>query len=124
MIEFAKRDSRRTIAEKRQQFESRLAKIKQDEERLKQAQDSQERPRKKQVRATLLLLLFTPECNVNGSPDQQSISELKSRQQSQSQLPTMMSNSFWTTMTVKPMRGKRQASLPELMVSPPALSLY
>ncbi|KAJ5767938.1 hypothetical protein N7533_000521 [Penicillium manginii] len=52
MIEFAKRDSRRTIAEKRQQFESRLAKIKQDEERLKQkqkqAQDTQERPRKKQ----------------------------------------------------------------------------
>jgi chromosome transmission fidelity protein 1 len=58
MIEFAKRDSRRTIAEKRQQFESRLAKIKQDEERLKQkqkqAQDTQERPRKKQVRATSL----------------------------------------------------------------------
>ncbi|KAJ5397223.1 hypothetical protein N7509_005336 [Penicillium cosmopolitanum] len=51
MIEFAKRDSRRTIAEKRQQFESRLAKIKQDEERLKQAQDSQERPRKKQPAA-------------------------------------------------------------------------
>ena len=49
MIEFAKRDSRRTIAEKRQAFETRLAKIKQDEERLKQAQDSQDRPRKKQV---------------------------------------------------------------------------
>jgi chromosome transmission fidelity protein 1 len=57
MIEFAKRDSRRTIAEKRQQFESRLAKIKQDEERLKQAHDSQERPRKKQVRVTLLFVI-------------------------------------------------------------------
>jgi len=49
MIEFAKRDSRRAIAEKRQEFEARLAKIKQEEERLKLAQDSQERPRKKQV---------------------------------------------------------------------------
>ena len=49
MIEFAKRDSRRSIAEKRQEFEARLAKIKQEEERLKLAHDSQERPRKKQV---------------------------------------------------------------------------
>lgn len=57
MIEFAKRDSRRTIAEKRQQFEARLAKIKQDEERLKQAQDSQERPRKKQVRGHFVYCL-------------------------------------------------------------------
>ncbi|KAJ5110761.1 Helicase-like DEXD box c2 type [Penicillium argentinense] len=48
MVEFAKRDSRRAIAEKRQEFELRLAKIKQDEERLKLAQESQERPRKKQ----------------------------------------------------------------------------
>ncbi|KAJ5233479.1 uncharacterized protein N7469_005245 [Penicillium citrinum] len=48
MIEFAKRDSRRAIAEKRQEFEARLAKIKQEEERLKLAHDSQERPRKKQ----------------------------------------------------------------------------
>ncbi|KAJ5999187.1 hypothetical protein N7451_006997 [Penicillium sp. IBT 35674x] len=48
MVEFAKRDSRRAITEKRQEFEARLAKIKQDEERLKQAQGSQERPRKKQ----------------------------------------------------------------------------
>lgn len=51
MIEYAKRDSRRAIAEKRQEFEARLAKIKQEEERLKSAQDSSERPRKKQVRS-------------------------------------------------------------------------
>lgn len=62
MIEFAKRNSRRTIAEKRQQFESRLAKIKQEEDRLKQA-DNQDRPRKKQVRlfhftGTLVLYLL------------------------------------------------------------------
>lgn len=50
MIEFAKRNSRRAIAEKRQEFEARLAKIKQEEERLKAGQDSSERPRKKQVR--------------------------------------------------------------------------
>lgn len=49
MVEFAKRDSRRAIAEKRQEFEARLARIKREEERLKQAQDSAERPRKKQV---------------------------------------------------------------------------
>lgn len=46
MIEFAKKDSRRAIADRRQEFESRLAKIKQEEERVKQAQD---RPRKRQV---------------------------------------------------------------------------
>jgi hypothetical protein len=51
MIEFAKRDSRRAIAEKRQEFEARLAKIKQEEERLKAVQHSSERPRKKQVRS-------------------------------------------------------------------------
>lgn len=49
MIEFAKRDSRRAIAEKRQEFEARLAKITQEEERLKAAQDNSDRPRKKQV---------------------------------------------------------------------------
>jgi chromosome transmission fidelity protein 1 len=49
MIEFAKRESRRAITEKRQEFEARLAKIRQEEERLKQAQGSAERPRKKQV---------------------------------------------------------------------------
>ncbi|KAJ6026751.1 hypothetical protein N7460_011568 [Penicillium canescens] len=48
MIEFAKRESRRAITEKRQEFEARLAKVRQEEERLKQAQDSAERPRKKQ----------------------------------------------------------------------------
>lgn len=48
MIEFAKKDSRRAIAEKRQEFEARLAKIKEEEERLK-ANAGQERPRKKQV---------------------------------------------------------------------------
>jgi chromosome transmission fidelity protein 1 len=49
MIEFAKRESHRAITEKRQEFEARLAKIRLEEERLKQAQDSAERPRKKQV---------------------------------------------------------------------------
>ena len=49
MIEHAKRESRRAITEKRQEFEARLAKIRQEEERLKQAQDSADRPRKKQV---------------------------------------------------------------------------
>ncbi|KAJ5116475.1 hypothetical protein N7456_000823 [Penicillium angulare] len=48
MIEFAKRDSRRAIAEKRQEFEARLAKIKQEEDRVRQAQGNQDRPRKKQ----------------------------------------------------------------------------
>ncbi|KAJ5510840.1 hypothetical protein N7453_002943 [Penicillium expansum] len=48
MIEHAKRESRRAITEKRQEFETRLAKIRQEEERLKQAQDSADRPRKKQ----------------------------------------------------------------------------
>ncbi|KAJ5335421.1 hypothetical protein N7452_007824 [Penicillium brevicompactum] len=43
-----KKESRRALTEKRQEFEARLAKIRQDEERLKQAQESVERPRKKQ----------------------------------------------------------------------------
>ncbi|KAJ5154120.1 uncharacterized protein N7500_009559 [Penicillium coprophilum] len=46
MIEHAKRESRRAITEKRQEFEARLAKIR-EEERLK-SQDSADRPRKKQ----------------------------------------------------------------------------
>lgn len=50
MVEFAKRDSRRAIAEKRHEFEARLARIKEEEERSKLAQDSSDRPRKKQVR--------------------------------------------------------------------------
>lgn len=49
MVEFAKKSSRRAIAEKRQEFEARLAKIKREEERLKQAATTQDRPRKKQV---------------------------------------------------------------------------
>ncbi|EPS26579.1 hypothetical protein PDE_01516 [Penicillium oxalicum 114-2] len=48
MVEFAKKESRRTIVEKRQEFESRLARIKREEERLKQASTAQDRPRKKQ----------------------------------------------------------------------------
>lgn len=50
MLEFARKESRRALTEKRQAFEARLAKIRQDEERLKQAQESVHRPRKKQVR--------------------------------------------------------------------------
>lgn len=49
MVEFAKKSSRRAIAEKRQEFEARLAKIKREEERLKQAAATQDRPHKKQV---------------------------------------------------------------------------
>ncbi|CAI7668065.1 unnamed protein product [Penicillium bialowiezense] len=48
MVEFAKKESRRALTEKRQEFEARLAKIRQEEERLKQAQESTDRPRKKQ----------------------------------------------------------------------------
>ncbi|CAG8242016.1 unnamed protein product [Penicillium salamii] len=48
MLEFARKESRRALTEKRQAFEARLAKIRQDEERLKQAQESVHRPRKKQ----------------------------------------------------------------------------
>lgn len=48
MVEFAKKDARRTIAEKRQEFEARLAKSKQEEDRLRQAQANQ-RPQKRQV---------------------------------------------------------------------------
>jgi hypothetical protein len=49
MLEFAKKESRRKLTEKRNEFEARLAKIRQEEERLKQAQQIAERPRKKQV---------------------------------------------------------------------------
>jgi predicted secreted Zn-dependent protease len=49
MVEFTIKNSRRAIAEKRQEFEARLAKIKREEERLKQASVTQDRPRKKQV---------------------------------------------------------------------------
>lgn len=45
MVEFAKKESRRAIAEKRQEFEARLARIKQEEDRLKR----DDRPRKRQV---------------------------------------------------------------------------
>ncbi|CEJ56820.1 Putative DEAD_2 protein [Penicillium brasilianum] len=48
MVEFAIKNSRRAIAEKRQEFEARLAKIKREEERVKQASVTQDRPRKKQ----------------------------------------------------------------------------
>ncbi|CAG7927856.1 unnamed protein product [Penicillium olsonii] len=48
MVEFARKESRRALTEKRQAFEARLAKIRLEEERLKQAQDSVNRPRKKQ----------------------------------------------------------------------------
>lgn len=51
MVEFAKKESRRAISEKRREFEARLARIKEEEEqRLKLAQDSSDRPRKRQVR--------------------------------------------------------------------------
>lgn len=62
MIEHAKRESRRAITEKRQEFEARLAKIRQEEERLKQAQDSADRPRKK------LVCIYSPDRGENIIP--------------------------------------------------------
>ncbi|KAJ5566303.1 Helicase-like DEXD box c2 type [Penicillium sp. DV-2018c] len=48
MVEHAKRESRRAITEKRQAFEARLAKVRQEEERLKRTRDNTERPSKRQ----------------------------------------------------------------------------
>ncbi|KAH8428921.1 DNA helicase [Aspergillus melleus] len=48
MKEFAKRESSRAIAEKKKRLESRLAKIRQEEEKLKVAHESSEGPRKRQ----------------------------------------------------------------------------
>ncbi|KAI9040495.1 DNA helicase [Aspergillus affinis] len=48
MKEFAKRESSRAIAEKKKKLESRLAKIRQEEEKLRVAHESSEGPRKRQ----------------------------------------------------------------------------
>lgn len=49
MLEFARRESSRTISEKRKDFEARLAKTRQEEEKQRQALEIPGRPRKKQV---------------------------------------------------------------------------
>lgn len=49
MLEFARRESSRTITEKRKDFEARLAKTRLEEEKQRQALEFPERPRKKQV---------------------------------------------------------------------------
>lgn len=49
MKEFAKRESSRTIAEKKKRLEARLAAIRQEEEKLKTARESSDGPRKRQV---------------------------------------------------------------------------
>lgn len=49
MLEFARRESSRAISEKRKDFEARLAKTRQEEEKQRQALEIPERPRKKQV---------------------------------------------------------------------------
>ncbi|KAL4805264.1 helicase C-terminal domain-containing protein [Aspergillus unguis] len=48
MVEFAKREASRAITEKRKEFELRLARIKQEEERQKKALENPEGPRKRQ----------------------------------------------------------------------------
>lgn len=53
MVEFAKKESRRALTEKRQELEVRLARIREEEDRLK-AREIVERPRKRQVRESPL----------------------------------------------------------------------
>lgn len=54
MLEFARRESRRAITEKKNEIEARLAKTR-EEEKLILASESTERSRKKQVCRSLLL---------------------------------------------------------------------
>jgi chromosome transmission fidelity protein 1 len=49
MVEFAKREASRAITEKQIEFESRLARIKREEEQQRAALESSEGPRKRQV---------------------------------------------------------------------------
>jgi len=116
MVEFAKKDSRRAIAEKRQEFEARLAKIKREEERLKQASATQDRPRKKQV--------WTSSAETRLSRFQTN-NPLSSdwTNQVRSQVRMMRSNLSWTTMTASQMTGRNQVTQKGLMVCLLALSL-
>lgn len=117
MVEFAKKDSRRAIAEKRQEFEARLAKIKREEERLKQASVTQDRPRKKQVCTS------QSETYLIKSPaDNNAFSDWMNR--IRRQVTMTRSNLSWMTMTASRKPKKGQASREALMVCLPALSLY
>ena len=49
MREFARRESRRAVTEKRNELETRLARTKEEEERQRRSLENAERPRKKQV---------------------------------------------------------------------------
>ena len=49
MLDFAKRESRRAITEKKKELEERLAKTKLEEEKQRLAVENAGRPRKKQV---------------------------------------------------------------------------
>ncbi len=60
MIEFAKRETSRAIAEKRKEFERRLAKVRQEEEQQRTALGNPDGPRKRQV-----WLLFIEAANRN-----------------------------------------------------------
>lgn len=50
MLEFAKKEKTRELTEKRKNLEARLAKARQEEERIKRDFERPDRPRKKQVR--------------------------------------------------------------------------
>lgn len=60
MMEFAKRETSRAIAEKRKEFERRLAKVRREEEQQTAALNNPDGPRKRQV-----WLLFTEAANGN-----------------------------------------------------------
>jgi chromosome transmission fidelity protein 1 len=49
MLEYSKRESSRAVTEKRKEFELRLAKARQEEEKQKAALESSDGPRKRQV---------------------------------------------------------------------------
>lgn len=60
MMEFAKRETTRAIAEKRKEFERRLAKVRREEEQQKTTLNNPDGPRKRQV-----WVLFTKAANGN-----------------------------------------------------------
>ncbi len=115
MVEFAKKDSRRAIAEKRQEFEARLAKIKREEERLKQASATQDRPRKKQVWTS-----SSETCLLRFQANNPLSSDWTNQVRSQARM--MRSNLSWTIMTASQMTARNQVTQKSLMVYLLALS--
>lgn len=108
MVEFAKKNSRRAIAEKWQEFEARLAKIKREEERLKHTSATQDRPRKKQVWTSWFEI-----CLLKSHANNLAISDWMDRVRNQVRMTR--SNLSWTTMIASRMTGKNQASQQVLM---------